>query len=145
MRDIHSFSRRKLLAMLGALPCIPAFAYAAAGLPQEAFASLSKFATGKTELDADLGAKTLAALEAAVHGTPRHDALLALVSAWYTSTVVVKGQPRVITATDALMYRAVSDASHIPGQCAGATNSWAGRARPAIAALPNSKGASDGR
>lgn len=132
------------------------------------FLRLSQFATGHASLDPASGAAVLAALrdsdaalgavldelaaaaasgkysdvealEAAVRGTPTHAALLALVSAWYTGTVIINGKPRVLLVTDALMYQPIADGSHIPGSCAGATNSWAERPLPALA------GANDGQ
>ena len=137
---------------------------AAATLGQK-FMALSLFATGRSKLDAEIGTKLLAALrdsdasfagasdslaadaasgkypdveslESAIRGTPRHAALLALVSAWYTGTVSVKGKPRVITLGGALMYQPIADGSHIPGNCEGATNSWAQLTYPALADIP---------
>jgi hypothetical protein len=95
------------------------------------FMALSLFATGRSKLDPEIGTKLFAALcdsdasfagavdslaadaasrkypdveslEWAIRGTPKHAALLALVSAWYTGTVSVKGKPRVITLADRL-------------------------------------------
>jgi hypothetical protein len=73
-------------------------------------------------------------LETAVRGTPKHAALLALVSAWYTGSVPSKGKERFITLQEALLYQPIADGSHIPGNCAGATNSWADLPAPALAA-----------
>jgi hypothetical protein len=129
------------------------------------FLALSRFATGRSSLDPALGTAVLAALrdsdpalgsgldelaaaassgshadvealEVAVRDTPRHAALLALVSAWYTGTVTVDGKPRVLFVTDALMYQPTADGSHIPGSCAGATNSWAERTLPPLDPMP---------
>ena len=137
----------------------------AAATVSERFMTLSTFATGRSKLDPQLGASLLAALresdasfaaavddlaadassgkysdvealEAGVRGTPKHAALLALVSAWYTGSVSVNGQARFITLGDALMYQPIADGSHIPGQCAGAVNSWADLPLPALSAMP---------
>src|SRR5262245_38841252 len=133
--------------------------------PDESFLALSRFATGRGSLDPTMGAAVLAALrdsdptlaslldelaaaassgsypdvealEAAVRDTPRHAALLALVSAWYTGTATVDGTPRVLFVTDALMYQPTADGSHIPGSCAGATNSWAEKSLPPLDPMP---------
>jgi fructose 5-dehydrogenase small subunit len=159
--------RRRLLALLLASPLLPpswraAMAQAAAG---EKFMTLSIFATGRSKLDAEMGASLLAALresgaefaaavddlagdaasgkysdveglEAAVRGTPKHAALLALVSAWYTGSVSINGKERFITLQEALLYQPIADGSHIPGNCAGGTNAWAGQTAPALAAMP---------
>lgn len=130
------------------------------------FLGLSQFATGRVKLDPALGAAVLGALrdsdpamataldelaaaaasgkysdvealEAAVRDTPRHTALLALVSAWYTGSVSVNGQPRVLFVTDALMYQPIADGSHVPGTCAGATNSWSERSLPPLDPMPS--------
>ena len=127
--------------------------------------ALSLFATGRSKLDPEIGTSLFAALrdsdasfagaadslaadaasgkypdveslESAIRGTPKHAALLALVSAWYTGTVSVKGKPRVITLGGALMYQPIADGSHIPGNCEGATNSWAQLPYPALADMP---------
>ena len=132
------------------------------------FMTLSTFATGRTKLDPETGAALLAALresdatfaakvddlaadaasgkysdveglEAAVRGTPKHAALLALVSAWYTGSVSINGKERFITLQDALLYQPIADGSHIPGNCAGATNSWADQPAPALAAMPSER------
>lgn len=132
----------------------------------EKFMTLSTFATGRSKLDPELGASLQAALresdasfaaavedlakdassgkypdvealEAGVRGTPRHGALLALVSAWYTGSVPVNGKPRFVALANALMYQPIADGSHIPGICAGAVNSWATLPRPALAAMPS--------
>jgi hypothetical protein len=129
------------------------------------FMALSLFATGRSKLDPEIGTKLFAALresnasfagtadslaadaasgrypdveslESTIRGTPKHAALLALVSAWYTGTVSVKGKPRVITLGGALMYQPIADGSHIPGNCEGATNSWAQLPYPALADMP---------
>ena len=129
------------------------------------FIALSLFATGRSKLDPEIGTKLFAALresdasfagaadslaadaasgrypdveslESAIRDTPKHAALLALVSAWYTGTVSVKGKPRVITLGGALMYQPIADGSHIPGNCEGATNSWAQLPYPALADMP---------
>ena len=147
------------------LPSVVQAAESAATAAGEKFLTLSKFATGRSKLDLDVAAQLLAALresedtfavavdhlaadassgkypdverlEAAVRGTPEHAALLALVSAWYTGTVSVKGKPRFITLNGALLYEPIADGSHIPGNCAGATNSWADQPAPALAAMP---------
>lgn len=160
--------RRQLLALLISAPWLLSLAQGAeraATTAGEEFITLSQFATGRSKLDADVGAQLLAALresdatfavavdqlaadassgkypdieslEAAVRGTPKHTALLALVSAWYTGTVPVKGQPRFITLNGALLYEPIADGSHIPGNCAGATNAWANQTAPALAAIP---------
>ena len=128
--------------------------------------ALSLFATGRSKLDPEIGTKLFAALresdpafagaadllaadatsgkypdieslESAIRETPKHAALLALVSAWYTGTVSVKGKPQVITSGDALMYQPIADGSHIPGNCEGATNAWAQLAYPALADMPS--------
>ena len=138
---------------------------ATAGTIGERFMKLSIFATGRPKLDPELGASLMAALresdasfaaavddlaadassgkysdveglEAGVRGTPKHAALLALISAWYTGSVSVNGQERFITLGDALMYQPIADGSHIPGQCAGAADSWADLPLPALAAMP---------
>jgi len=140
-------------------------AEAGAPAADEKFLALSRFATGRSSLDPTMGGAVLAALresdatqasaldqltvaassgkyaevealEAAVRDTPQHTALLALVSAWYTGTVSVDGKPRVLFVTDALMYQPTADGSHIPGSCAGATDSWAERPLPALDPLP---------
>jgi len=127
--------------------------------------TLSSFATGRTKLDPEIGTNLLAALlesdasfaaaanalaadaasgryadveslEAAIRGTSKHTTLLALIAAWYTGTVSVKGEPRVITLDHALMYQPTADGSHIPGKCAGATNAWAQLPYPALADMP---------
>jgi len=137
----------------------------AAGTAARNFMTLSLFATGRSKLDPEIGTKLFAALresdpsfagaaeslaadaasgkypdieslESAIRGTPKHAALLALVSAWYTGTVSVNGKPRVITLGGALMYQPIADGSHIPGNCAGATNSWAELPYPALANMP---------
>ena len=139
---------------------------ATAATAGEKFMTLSTFATGRSKLDPELGASLLAvlresdasfaaavddlaadaasgkyadveALEAGVRGTPRHAALLALVSAWYTGSVPVNGKPRFVALANALMYQPAADGSHIPGICAGAVNSWAALPRPALAAMPS--------
>src|ERR1700741_1569968 len=120
--------RRKLLGLLIAAPWHTAAAQTlSAGAAGDKFMALSKFVTGRAELDTELGATLLAALrdagvaldalaadassgkhpdveslEAAVRGTPKHDALLALVSAWYTGSVTVAGKARFITLSGAL-------------------------------------------
>ena len=130
------------------------------------FMALSQFATGRASLDPALGASVLSALhdsdptmaaaldelaataasgkysdvealEAALRDKPAHAALLALVSAWYTGTVTVNGEPRVLFVTDALMYQPTADGSHIPGSCAGATSSWAERPLPPLDPMPS--------
>ena len=132
------------------------------------FMALSQFATGRSKLDPEVGAALLAALresdaslstalddlaadassgkysdveglEAAVRGTPKHAALLALVSAWYTGSVSVNGKERFITLQEALLYQPIADGSHIPGNCAGAPNSWADLPLPALAAMPTDR------
>lgn len=137
----------------------------ATGTAGHKFMALSLFATGRSKLDPEIGVKLLAALresdasfagaadslaadvtsgnypdveslESAIQGTPKHAVLLALVSAWYTGTVYVKGKPRVITLGGALMYQPIADGSHIPGNCAGATNAWAQLPYPALADMP---------
>jgi fructose 5-dehydrogenase small subunit len=146
-------------------PLAHAASSAATGTAGQRFVALSLFATGRSKLDPQLGTKLFAALresdasfagaadllaadatsgkypdveslEAAIRGTPKHGTLLALVSAWYTGTVSVKGKPQVITMGDALMYQPIADGSHIPGNCEGATNSWAQRPYPALADMP---------
>ena len=135
------------------------------GAANQNFMALSLFATGRSKLDPEIGSKLFAALleddasfadaasslaadagsqkyadvesmETAIRGTPKHPTLLALISAWYTGTVSVKGVPRMITLDDALMYQPIADGSHIPGKCAGATNDWAQLPYPALADLP---------
>lgn len=137
----------------------------ASGMAGQKFMALSLFATGRSKLDPEIGTKLYAALhdsdasfagladslaadaasgryadveslELAIRGTPKHAALLALVAAWYTGTVSVKGNPRVITMGDALMYQPIADGSHIPGNCVGATNVWAQLPYPALADMP---------
>ena len=178
-RRIHDagaqIRRRRLLAILLALPLLPAswrasIAQGAAGEGAaaaigEKFMTLSAFATGRSKLDPKIGAALLAALrdadvrfaaalddlaadassgkyadveglEAALRGTPRHAALLALVSAWYTGSVSVNGKERFVTLQEALLYQPIADGSHIPGNCAGAPNSWADLPLPALAAMP---------
>lgn len=137
----------------------------ATGTASQKFMALSLFATGRSKLDPEIGTKLFAALresdasfadaanslaadaasqkyadveslETAIRGTPKHATLLALIAAWYTGTVSVKGKPRVVTLGDALMYQPIADGSHIPGNCAGATNSWAQRPYPALADMP---------
>ena len=132
------------------------------------FMALSEFATGRSKLDPEVGAALLAALresdaslstalddlaadassgrysdveglEAAVRGTPKHAALLALVSAWYTGSVSVNGKERLITLQEALLYQPIADGSHIPGNCEGATNSWADLPLPALAPMPTER------
>jgi len=132
------------------------------------FVALSQFATGRSKLDPEIGAGLLGALrdsdasfsaafedlaadassgkysdvealEAAVRGTPKHPALLALVAAWYTGAVTVNGQERFITLQEALLFQPIADGSHIPGNCAGATNSWATLPLPALAAMPTDR------
>ena len=134
----------------------------------EKFMRLSIFATGRSKLDPEVGAALLGALresdaslstalddlaadassgkypdveglEAAVRGTPKHAALLALVSAWYTGSVPVNGKERFITLQEALLYQPIADGSHIPGNCEGATNSWADLPLPALAAMPTDR------
>jgi fructose 5-dehydrogenase small subunit len=134
----------------------------------EKFMTLSIFATGRSKLDPEIGAALLAALresdatfaaavddlaadaasgkysdveglEAAVRGTPKHAALLALVSAWYTGSVSSNGKERFITLQEALLYQPIADGSHIPGNCAGAPNSWADLPAPAVAAMPTDR------
>jgi hypothetical protein len=134
----------------------------------EKFMTLSVFATGRPKLDGKIGAALSAALresdatfaaavddlaadtasgkysdveslEAEVRGTPKHAALLALVSAWYTGSVSINGKERFITLQDALMYQPIADGSHIPGLCAGATNSWADQTAPSLAAMPSDR------
>jgi len=129
------------------------------------FMALSQFATGRSKLDPEVGAALFAALresdaslstalddlaadassgkysdvdglEAAVRGTPKHAALLALLAAWYTGSVVVNGKERFVTLQEALLYQPIADGSHIPGNCAGAPNSWADLPLPALAAMP---------
>jgi len=148
------------------LPSVAQAAGSAVTAGGDKFMTLSMFATGRSKLDPDVAAQLLAALresedtfaaavdqlsadassgkypdiermEAAVRGTPNHAALLELVSAWYTGTVSVKGRPRFITLTGALLYEPIADGSHIPGNCAGATNSWANQPAPALAAMPS--------
>jgi hypothetical protein len=170
--------RRKLLALLLATPCLAKsfLASAAQAVPGETtataaggkFMALSKFATGRSKLDPEVGAGLLAALresdaslstalddlaadassgrysdveglEAAVRGTPRHAALLALVSAWYTGSVSVNGRERFVTLQEALLYQPIADGSHIPGNCAGAPNSWADLPLPALDAMPTDR------
>jgi hypothetical protein len=138
-----------------------------AAVAGDKFMTLSMFATGRSKLDPAIGTATLAALresdaafaaavddlaadaasgkyadveglEAAVRGTPKHAALLALVSAWYTGSVPVNGKERFITLQDALLYQPIADGSHIPGNCAGATNSWADQTAPSLA-LPTDR------
>ena len=150
------------------IPAFAQTAGSAASAAGDKFMTLSKFATGRSKLDPDVAAQLLAALresedtfavavdqlaadassgkypdiermEAAVRSTPNHAALLALLSAWYTGTVSVKGKPRFITLTGALLYEPIADGSHIPGQCAGATDSWANQPAPALAAMPSSE------
>lgn len=158
--------RRKVLALMIASAFLPTIAHAASGgTAGGRLMALSLFATGRSKLDPEIGTKLFAALresdasfagaadslaadvasgkysdveslEAAIRGTPRHAALLALVSAWYTGTVSVKGKPRVITMGDALMYQPSADGSHIPGICTGAPNSWAQLPYPALADMP---------
>src|SRR5262245_45065545 len=151
--------RRRLLALLISSPWLAAAAQGlSAGAAGEKFMALSKFATGRAELDADIGAALFAvfphnldalgadaasgkyrdveALEAAVRGTPKHDALLALISAWYTGSVTVNGKERFVTLSGALMYGPIAEGSHIPGQCAGAVNSWADLPYPALERKP---------
>ena len=135
------------------------------GTAGQNFMALSLFATGRSKLDPEIGTKLFSALieadasfaaaadslagdaasqkyadveslETAIRGTPKHATLLALIAAWYTGTVSVKGEPRVITLDDALMYQPVADGSHIPGKCAGATNAWAQLPYPALADMP---------
>lgn len=142
-----------------------AAASVATGTAAQKFMALSLFATGRSKLDAEIGTKLFAALresdasfagaadslaadaasgkypdveslESAIRGTPKHAALLALVSAWYTGTVTIKGKPRFITLGDALMYQPIADGSHIPGNCEGATNAWAQLPYPALADMP---------
>jgi hypothetical protein len=132
------------------------------------FMPLSQFVTGRSKLDPEVGVALLAALresdasfsavlddlaadaasgkysdveslEAAVRGSPKHAALLALVSAWYTGSVTVNGKERFITLQQALLYEPIADGSHIPGNCAGATNSWADMSAPSLAAMPTNK------
>src|SRR5262245_28019578 len=129
------------------------------------FITLTKFATGRSKVDSDLATQLFAALresddtfagavtqlaadvssgkypdveslELATRGTPKHAALLSLVSAWYTGTVSVKGRPQFITLNGALLYEPIADGSHIPGNCAGGTNSWANQPTPALSAMP---------
>jgi len=140
----------------------------AAAAVSDKFMTLSMFATGRSKLDPAIGTATLTALresdatfaaaiddlaadaasgkysdveglEAAVRGTPKHAALLALVSAWYTGSVPVNGKERFITLQDALLYQPIADGSHIPGVCAGATNSWADQTAPSLAAMPSDR------
>ena len=145
-----------------------AAAEATAAAVGEKFIKLSTFATGRSKLDAETGAALLAALresdatfaasvddlaadaasgkysdvealEAAVRGTPKHAALLALVSAWYTGSVSINGKERFVTLQEALLYQPIADGSHIAGNCAGATNSWADQTAPALTAMPTDR------
>ena len=138
---------------------------AAESLAGKKFMALSLFATGRSKLDPQLGASLLAALresdgsfvpiakaltadaasgeypdvealESAIRGTPKHAALLALISAWYTGTVSIAGKPRFVTLSGALMYQPIADGSHVPGTCAGGTNSWAQLPYPALSDIP---------
>ena len=168
--------RRKLLALLLATPCLAKSLLASAAQTVSGetaavsgkFMALSQFATGRSNLDSEVGAAVLATLresdaslsaalddlaadassgkysdvevlEAAVRGTPKHAALLALVSAWYTGSVSVNGKERFVTLQEALLYQPIADGSHIPGNCAGATNSWADQPLPALAAMPTDR------
>ena len=144
---------------------VNAASIATTGTAGQNFMALSLFATGRSKLDPEIGTKLFAALvesdasfadaanslaadaasqkyadveslETAIRGTPKHATLLALIAAWYTGTVSVKGEPRMITLDDALMYQPIADGSHIPGRCAGATNSWAQLPYPALADMP---------
>jgi len=146
-------------------PLAHAASNVAPGTAGHTFMALSLFATGRSKLDPDIGMKLFAALresdasfagaadslaadaasgkypdveslESAIRGTSKHAALLALVSAWYTGTVSVKGKPRVITLNGALMYQPIADGSHIPGNCEGATNAWAQLPYPELANMP---------
>jgi hypothetical protein len=143
-----------------------ATAAGAAATAGEKFMTLSVFATGRSKLDPEMGASLLAALresdasfaaavddlavdassgkysdveglETGVRGTPKHAALLALIAAWYTGTVSVNGQTRFVTLGNALMYPLIADGSHIPGNCAGAVDSWANLPLPALSAMPS--------
>lgn len=99
----------------------------------------ASFADTTNSLAADAASQKYAdveSLETAIRGTRQHATLLALIAAWYTGTVSVKGEPRVITLDDALMYQPIADGSHIPGKCAGGTNSWAQQPYPALADMP---------
>jgi len=166
--DLNPGHRRvvaELIASMFLSPLAHALPSVAASTPGENFMALSLFATGRSKLDPQIGAKPFAALresnasfagrvvplaedaasgkygdveslEAAIRGTPKHVALLTLISGRYTGTVSVKGKPRLITLGDALMYQPIADGSHIPGNCAGATNAWADLPYPALDAVP---------
>jgi hypothetical protein len=162
--------RRKILVLMIASAFLPQLVNAASivttSTAGQNFMALSLFATGRSKLDPEIGAKLFAALlesdasfadaanslaadaasqkyadveglETAIRGTPKHATLLALIAAWYTGTVSVKGEPRMITLDDALMYQPIADGSHIPGKCAGATNAWAQLPYPALADMPS--------
>jgi len=153
-----------LLIASAFLPTLVNAAASIAPTASQNFMTVSLFATGRSKLDPEIGTKLFAALvesdasfadttnslaadaasqkyadveslETAIRGTRQHATLLALIAAWYTGTVSVKGEPRVITLDDALMYQPIAD-GHIPGKCAGGTNSWAQQPYPALADMP---------
>jgi len=105
---------------------VNAASIATTGATGQNFMALSLFATGRSKLDPEIGTKLFAALlesdasfanaanslaadaasqkyadveslETALRGTPKHETLLALIAAWYTGTVSVKGKPPIPT------------------------------------------------
>lgn len=129
--------RRALLAGTAALACLvvtPAVLLAADGLTLEAFLALSRRLTGQEDLDPDLGGDILAAFEAlgkgpvlrdlAAGGEPEGELARAVVLAWYSGSVTVAGQQRVVAYEAALEWQAM-DFTKPPGFCSVGFGSWA--------------------
>ena len=138
-QDKAAFGRRDALALLAGLAALrPALAASpAAPLDRAGFLAASGVATGMDPakltgmadaLQAAFAAhgpalQQLAALAAALRGTPMEAAARALAAAWYTGTVGAGADARLLSYEDALAWRAAGYEA-VPGTCAGEFGFW---------------------
>ncbi len=129
--------RRALLAGTAALAWLalkPAVLLAAEGLSLEAFLALSRHLTEQEDLDPGLGRDILAAFEALGQGPALEDLAAggdsqgklaqAVVLAWYSGSVTIAGDRRVVAYEAVLEWRAM-DFTKPPGFCGAGFGSWA--------------------
>jgi hypothetical protein len=121
--------RRAFLALVAAIAplsrAIDAFQPRAMSLDE--FIALSSRLTGHTDLNrqaADVLLKALLATPGNAARLAQPDAALEreIVTAWYTGTHAVRGEPQVATHTGALKWRALGIPP--PGACAGRFGAW---------------------
>jgi hypothetical protein len=158
-----ALSRRALLASAALAPLSGhAWAQGTASLDDDGFLALSKAVTGHDTLHATTAKRMFALFRAGdpgfaakaaslwqLHGQAGDpdrllaaadaqglkDTMLALVSGWYTGTVGMGENARMVSYADALMYQPVADALTIPTYCTSGPAWWT-QAPPPVGVSP---------